>query len=116
MILGNDIDLAKAEATITNSIKPFLEESPSSNWSLNLSKSKANGFMTLQVGWENDDFMRNKHTILCKEGNLSITFKVDDNTNINQDLYSRLIWHKAFKRMRIAITAYPLGGNIKYYF
>lgn len=72
--------------------------------------------MELQIGFDGDDFKRMKKTILAKEGNLQITFKVDDNNKISEDLFCRLIWFKAFKRIEMAMKCYPLGGFIKYYF
>ena len=71
--------------------------------------------MTLQFGWENDDFIKFRHTILAEHENLRVVFKVKDNDGkYNQDLFGRLIWYKAIKRIKICLQAYPLGGYMKF--
>lgn len=70
----------------------------------------------MQIGWENDDFLKFKHTIICDYKNLRVKFKISDDPKsvIDDALKTRLVVFKAMKRFKKALSIYPLGGYIRY--
>jgi len=72
--------------------------------------------ITMQIGWENEDFLNMKHTIVCDYKNLRVKFKISDDPNgiINDALKTRLVVFKAMRRFKKALSIYPLGGSIRY--